>query len=132
MHRSKSVRGVDKAGKVLSLHPLQVEMVISNGEDKVFMTFNCLVVLGVVTVNITHTHTHHRGQGVGSQPQHSSPTFTLESLAWSLPTPQKRWQLAAAGLTDSWDKLLPDKLPYMWAQRLAGLNFLSVKPSKDP
>ena len=80
MHRSKSVRGVDKAGKVLSLHPLQVEMVISNGEDKVFMTFNCLVVLGVVTVTITHTHTHHRGQGVGSQPQHSP----LPPLHWKL------------------------------------------------
>ena len=55
MHRSKSVRRVDKAGKVLSLHPLQVEVVISNGEDKVFMTSNWLVVLGVVTVTITLT-----------------------------------------------------------------------------
>ena len=55
MHRSKSVRRVDKAGKVLSLHPLQVEVVISNGEDKVFMTSNWLVVLGVVTGTITLT-----------------------------------------------------------------------------
>jgi len=47
------VRGVDKAGNVLSLHPLQVDVVISSGEDKVFMAFNLLVVLGVVTVTIT-------------------------------------------------------------------------------
>jgi len=40
------VRGVDKAGKVLSLHPLQVDVVISSWEDKVFMAFNCLVYCG--------------------------------------------------------------------------------------
>ena len=55
MHRFKSVRGVDKVGMVLSLIPLQVEVVISNGEDKVFMTFHWLVVLGVVMVTITLT-----------------------------------------------------------------------------
>ena len=55
----------------------------------------------------------------------------MKTLAWSLTTSQNSWQLEAVGLTDSWDKLLPDKLPYLWAQRLAGLDFLSVKPSDD-
>jgi len=49
------VRGVDKVGKVLSLHPLQVDVVISSGEDKLFMAFNWLAVLGVVTMTITLT-----------------------------------------------------------------------------
>ena len=40
MHRSKSVRGEDKVGKVLSVHPLQVEMVVNNGENKVFLSFH--------------------------------------------------------------------------------------------
>ena len=34
---------------------MQVDVVISSGEDKVFMAFNLLVVLGVVTVTITLT-----------------------------------------------------------------------------
>ena len=42
-------------GWVLSLYPLQAEAVVSSGEDKVFMTFNGLAVLGVVTMTITFT-----------------------------------------------------------------------------
>ena len=83
MHRSKSVRGVDKAGKVLSLHPLQVEVVISNGEDKVFMTSNWLVVLGVVTVTITLT-TKDRVEGEAHNPNTLLShlyTSTVETLA---------------------------------------------------
>ena len=73
-----------------------------------------MVVLGVVTVSITLTIKRWRGRGRLITPTHSSPTSTVETLAW---------QLAAAGLTDSWDKRLTDKLPYPWDQRLAVLDF---------
>lgn len=131
MHRSKSVRGVDKAGKVLTLHPLQVEVVISNGENKVFMTFNWLVVLGVVTVTITLT-TKDKVEGEALNPNTLLSHLYSGDSGLESPNTTNSWQLAAAGLTDSWDKLLPDKLPYLWAQRLAGLDFLSVEPSEDP
>eukprot|EP00092_Neocalanus_flemingeri_P094704 GFUD01120435.1.p1 GENE.GFUD01120435.1~~GFUD01120435.1.p1 ORF type:complete len:711 (+),score=250.43 GFUD01120435.1:40-2172(+) len=130
MRRSKSVRGGDKAGKVLSVHPLQVELVVSSGEDKVFMSFHWLVVLGVVTVTVTLT-TKDKVEG-----EALSPTTLLSHLypgdsGLLSPNHSNIWQLAAAGLADSWDRLLPDKLPYCWAQRLAGLEFLSVKPVEE-
>ena len=58
-----------------------------------------------------------RWRGRLKNTSHSSPTSTVETLFW---------QLAAAGLTDSWDKLLPDKLPYLWAQSLSDI------PYEDP
>jgi len=64
---------------------------------------------------------------MGSHTNLLSHLYTGDSGLQS-PNTSNVWQLAAAGLTDSWDKLLPDKLPYFWAQRLAGLDFLSVKP----
>jgi hypothetical protein len=122
--------GVDKAVKVLSLHPLQVEVVFSNGENNVFMTFNWLVVLGVVMVTITLT-TKDKVEGEALNPNTLlSPLYNGDS---GLESPNTNsWQLAAAGLTDSLDNLLPDKLPYLWVQRLDGLDFLSVEPSEDP
>jgi len=130
MHRSKSVRGEDKVGKVLSVHPLQVEMVVNNGENKVFLSFHWLVVLGVVTVTVTLT-TKDKLEGEAMTPNTLlSHLFTGDSGVQS-PNLTNTWQLAAAGLTDSWDKLLPDKLPYIWVQRLSGLDFLTVKPVEE-
>jgi len=74
------VRGVDKADEVLSLHPLQVDVVISSGEDKVFMAFNWLVVLGVVTVTITLTTKNKVDGEALSRPQHTP----LPPLQWRL------------------------------------------------
>jgi len=82
------VRGVDKAGNVLSLHPLQVDVVISSGEDNLIMAFNWLVVLGVVTVTITLTTKNKvDGEALNSVPNtlHSSPTSMVDTQIWSLP-----------------------------------------------
>ena len=49
------MRGKDKASKVLSANSLQVELVVTSGENKVFMSFHWMVVLGVVTYH----HTDH-------------------------------------------------------------------------
>jgi len=130
MHRSKSVRGDDKAGKALSVHPLQVEVVIGSGENKVFMTFNWLVVLGVVTVNITLA-IQDKLEGEALSPNTLLSHLYPGDSGLQSPNTTNSWQLAAVGLTDSWEKLLPDKLPYLWAQRLAGLDFLSAKPTED-
>jgi len=130
MHRSKSIREEDKASKVLSLHPLHVEVVIGNGEDKVFMIFHWLAILGVVTVTTTLS-TKDKLEGDVLSPStflsHLYPGDTGEGS----PNPTNTWHLAAASLSDSWEKLLPDKLPYLWVQRLAGLDFLSAKFCDD-
>jgi len=42
------------------------------------------------------------------------------------PNPATQWTLANLGLSSNIQKLLPGKLFYLWAQRLAGLDFLET------
>merc|ERR1719347_252011 len=42
------------------------------------------------------------------------------------PNPSTAWTLANQGIKDNIQKLLPGKLFYLWAQRLAGLDFLET------
>jgi len=130
MHRSKSIRGEDKASKVLSVHPLQVEVVLCRGEDKVFMTFHWLVTLGVVTVTVTLS-TKEKLDGEMLSPNTLLSHLYQGDAGMKSPNSANTWQLAAAGLTDSWEKLLPDKMPFLWVQRLAGLDFLSNQISEE-
>jgi len=121
IHRKKVVKE-DKAGKVLTVHPLQVELVVRNGDNQVILTFHWMVVLRVVTVTtklVTEDNLEGEMLTASTLLSHLYPGDSgLDS-----PNQSNAWQMSAAGLTDTWSVLLPDTLPYYWTQRLAGLDF---------
>jgi len=123
LHRSKSVRSADKKSQILSVHPLHVDVDISSGENRVSLSFHWIVALGVVTVTVsTSTKDKVSGECMANNTflSHLYPGDTgLQS-----PNAANKWQLATVGMTDSWEKLFPHKVPYVWVQRLAGLQFL--------
>ena len=131
----KTRRSKRKSGgeKVVRVHPLSVVLTLQLDEERrLVLTCGWGSTLGVVTVQLGVQQ--EGGEMVAGEMMmedsllaHITPGDTgLQS-----PNPATQWTLTNQGLNSNIQKLLPGKLFYLWAQRLAGLDFLeSNKP--DP
>ena len=89
------------------------------------VTCHWCITLGIVTCHVDLNMSGDSGGLVSRDSILSHITRDRDSGHVS-PNPANTWQLSQLGLNDSLDKLLPGKLFYFWAQRLAGLDFLEA------
>jgi len=131
LHRSKSVKKNDQTNKLMVIHPLEVEVKIkSDNNNSICVTFHWLSGLGVVTVT-TVLSTKEKLDGEAMSPNTILSNLFEGDTGINSPNPANKWQLASAGMNETWSSFFPNKIPYYWVQKLSGLDFLSLKPVKE-
>jgi len=118
----------DKKKQVLKKHPLQVKMeVMTKDGDSVSCTFNYLLMLGIVTVETKLNLTDEKLSGEALQADNILSHLYQGDDGQESPNPSNQFQLRKAGLSEGFTRYVATiGLPYVWAQRLAGMDFLSV------
>uniref|UniRef100_A0A0L8HE59 THO complex subunit 5 homolog n=1 Tax=Octopus bimaculoides TaxID=37653 RepID=A0A0L8HE59_OCTBM len=132
-HRRKTTesRKSDRKLQVLRKHPLSVILVIGcSDSSSVHLTFNYLLMLNIITVNVM------------VQPGPQAPTTSIcggdllspdkflaylypEDHGCDTPNPANQYVLKRFGLGDFSSHISITGRPYLWAQWIAGLQFLS-------
>ena len=123
--RSKRKSGGEKSVRV---HPLSVVMTVQLGQERsLVLTCGWCSTLSIVTLDLSV-----RQEGdqvvVGELMMEDSllAHITPGDTGLQSPNPATQWTLSNLGLNSNIQKLLPGKLFYLWAQRLAGLDFLET------
>ena len=123
--RSKRKTGGEKGVRV---HPLSVVLTVQLGEERsLVLSCGWCLTLSLVTVEVG---VRQEGDQVvtGEMMMEDSLLghITPGDTGIQSPNPATQWTLANQGLNSNIQKLLPGKLFYLWAQRLAGLDFLET------
>ncbi|EFN83855.1 THO complex subunit 5 homolog [Harpegnathos saltator] len=127
-HRlSREARQEEKRSKLMQRHPLHVKIVITfKGETKLTLHFYYLIYLKVVTVE-SKLDTEELG-GISAGDMLISESILRElyprDLGLESPNPANQYQLSRYNITGPLS-LLGLGIPYKWAQRMAGLTFVS-------
>ncbi|XP_008559444.1 THO complex subunit 5 homolog [Microplitis demolitor] len=132
-HRlSREAREEEKKSKILHKHPLNVKIIITiNGETKMTLDFYYLTFLKVITVES-------RLDTVDSDSATARDMLNSESILRELypqdtgaesPNPANTYQLKRYHLAPFGSLGLG--IPYKWAQRMAGINFISADSNSD-
>jgi len=117
--------------KVLKKHPLNVKMEIKTKEgDVVICRFNFLLVLGIVTVETKLNLKEGRVEGEVLQAANVLEHLFEGDDGQVSPNPNTLYQLKKAGL-ENLASCSDIGVPYVWAQRLAGMDFLEAFRPKD-
>lgn len=121
----------EKKKKVLKKHPLNVKMEIKTKEgDIVICRFNFLLVLRIVTVETKLSLKEGRVEGEVLQAANLLEHLFEGDDGQNSPNPSTLYQLKKAGL-ESLANCQDIGVPYVWAQRLAGMDFLAAFKPKD-
>lgn len=127
--KSTSDRMAETRKKTLEKHPLSVVMTITCKDgSSLKMNFAYLLVLHVVTVKAKFTPSSNQGSSVSSRDL-LTPDLLLSCLypgddGRDTPNPANDHQLRRIGLAEFRDYIAELGYPYLWAQRLSGLDFL--------
>ena len=124
--RSKKKTAGDRES-LAQVHPLSVVLtVLAREERSVEVTCSWCLALSVVTVTLTVTQDGPVLTGQMLMTDSLLAHLTPGDSGQQSPNPATAWTLSLQGIKDTVDKLLPGKLLYLWAQRLAGLDFLEA------
>ena len=127
--RSKK-KTVGERESLARLHPLSVVLTVAAGQDRsVQMTCSWCLPLSVVTVEVEVSQQAEVVTGQMMMTDSLLAHITPGDSGFESPNPSTAWTLANQGIKDNIQKLLPGKLFYLWAQRLAGLDFLEATKS---
>ena len=124
--RSKRKAGGEKGVRV---HPLSVVMRLQlGGERSLVVTCGWCLTLSIVTLDLSVVQEAGGEVVAGEMMMEDSllAHITPGDTGLTSPNPATQWTLANQGLNKNIQKLLPGKLFYLWAQRLAGLDFLET------
>jgi len=102
--------------------------------DSISCTFNYLMVLGIVVVETKLNLTDGKLSGEALQASSILAHLYQGDDGQESPNPSNHYQLTKAGLAERFSRYVASiGLPYVWAQRLAGMDFLSVvRPKPAP
>ncbi|XP_068085628.1 THO complex subunit 5 homolog [Anabrus simplex] len=131
---SRSDRLVERKKKLLMKHPLTVEIVIKLKDgNSLCMSFHYLVNLHVVTVK-THVSLVQNVHGVSAgdliAPNNILMALFPHDLGLDSPNVANNYQLQHLGLENFASYINELGVPYIWAQRIAGLDFMGAEAAE--
>ncbi|XP_019619775.1 PREDICTED: THO complex subunit 5 homolog isoform X4 [Branchiostoma belcheri] len=136
--RTISVDPTDRRGKVLHKHPLQVNITIKCKDgSSLALTFHYLLALQVVTVIVQLQPAAEAVTVSISGGDLLSPSSLLSCLfpgdhGNTTPNPANQFLLERASIEDFNECVKEVGKPYVWAQQLAGLQFLNTEEPPKP
>ncbi|XP_028409094.1 THO complex subunit 5 homolog [Dendronephthya gigantea] len=129
--------GEEKIKTALKEHPLQVQLeLICKAEEKSVLLFSYIQSLNIVTVTVSISSTQPDNSPVFSGRSLLSPDSVLTCLFPQdfgdvTPNPANHFQLSNLGVSDVAFPKLNIGHPYIWVQRICGLDFPSLDVKTD-
>lgn len=136
--KTVEVKKSESKSKVLTKHPLSVILqVFCKDGSQLHLTFYYLTYLKIITVEVKVTTSSEISSTCVSGSDILSPELILDDLypddhGMVSPNPSNQYELARFGLQDLSNYVSQVGRPYLWAQRMGGLQFLDGEPLHAP
>lgn len=129
-HRVRSVdRQASKRKKLLQKHPLSVVLRVKcQGKNSLTLNFSYIMTLHIVTVTCKLHLNQPAVEGIPAEVLSPDSLLTClfpDDVGTRTPNPTNHYQLQKLGMQEFSEYITEIGHPYLWAQKLAGLNFLS-------
>ncbi|XP_045172199.2 THO complex subunit 5 homolog [Mercenaria mercenaria] len=136
--KTVEVKKSESKSKVLTKHPLSVVIqIVCNDGSELHLTFYYLTYLKIITVAVQVTTSSDVSSTCVSGSDILSPDLILDDLypndhGTASPNNSNQYELSRFGLKDLSNYVSQVGRPYLWAQRMGGLQFLNGEPPQAP